>query len=41
MATSNPRSWPLTKDDLIDQVKDIITVAEFYDLAPGVEIIFT
>jgi hypothetical protein len=25
----------LTKSDLIDQVKDIITVGEFYDLAAG------
>ncbi len=31
----------LTKDDFIDQVKDIITVGEFYDLAAGGEIIFT
>lgn len=31
----------LTKDDLIDQVKDVITVGEFYDLAAGGEIIFT
>lgn len=31
----------LTKDDLIDQVKEIITVGEFYDLAAGGEIIFT
>ena len=31
----------LTKDDLIDQVKDIITVGEFYDMAAGGEIIFT
>ena len=31
----------LTKDDLIDQVKDIITVGEFYDLAAGGQIIFT
>jgi len=31
----------LTKDDLIDQVKDIITVGEFYELAAGGEIIFT
>lgn len=31
----------LTKSDLIDQVKDIITVGEFYDLAAGGEIIFT
>ena len=31
----------LTKADLIDQVKDIITVGEFYDMAAGGEIIFT
>ena len=31
----------LTQDDLIDQVKDIITVGEFYALAAGGEIIFT
>jgi peroxiredoxin family protein len=33
--------FELTKDDLIDQVKDIITVGEFYELAAGGEIIFT
>jgi peroxiredoxin family protein len=31
----------LTKDDFIEQVKDIITVGEFYDLAAGGQIIFT
>ena len=31
----------LTQDDLADQVKDIITVGEFYALAAGGEIIFT
>ena len=31
----------ITKEDLIEQVKDIITVGEFYDLAVGGEIIFT
>jgi peroxiredoxin family protein len=31
----------LTKDDFINQVKDIITVGEFYDLAAGGQIIFT
>ena len=31
----------LTRDDFIGQVKDIITVGEFYDLAAGGEIIFT
>jgi len=31
----------LGKDDLIDQVTGIITVGEFYALAPGGQIIFT
>ena len=31
----------LEKNDFIDQVKDIITVGEFYDLAAGGQIIFT
>lgn len=31
----------LTEDDLIEQVKGIITVGEFYDLAAGGQIIFT
>jgi peroxiredoxin family protein len=31
----------LTQDDLVDQVKDIITVGEFYDLAAGGQMIFT
>jgi peroxiredoxin family protein len=30
-----------TRSDFIDEVKDIITVGEFYDLAAGGEIIFT
>jgi peroxiredoxin family protein len=30
-----------TKDDFIEQVDDIITVGEFYDLAAGGQIIFT
>ena len=30
----------LTKDDLIDQVKDTITVGEFHDLAAGRQILF-
>ena len=30
-----------SKEDFIDQVQDIITVGEFYDLAAGGEIIFT
>jgi peroxiredoxin family protein len=33
--------FKLAKEDLIDQVKDIITVGEFYDIAAGGEIIFT
>ncbi|HLX90022.1 MAG TPA: DsrE/DsrF/DrsH-like family protein [Acidimicrobiales bacterium] len=31
----------LAKDDLIDQVKDVITVGEFYAMAAGGQIIFT
>ena len=31
----------ITREDLIEQVKDIITVGDFYDLAAGGEIIFT
>ena len=31
----------LTKDDMIDQVRDIITVGEFYEMAAGSQIIFT
>jgi peroxiredoxin family protein len=31
----------LTRDDFIDQVKDIITVGEFYGLAAGGQTIFT
>jgi peroxiredoxin family protein len=31
----------LAKSDLIDQVKEIITVGEFYDLAAGGQVIFT
>jgi peroxiredoxin family protein len=33
--------FELTKDDLVEQVKDVITVGEFYDLAAGGQIIFT
>jgi peroxiredoxin family protein len=33
--------FELTKDDLVDQVNDIITVGEFYAMAAGGEIIFT
>ncbi len=31
----------LTKDDFVDQVQDIITVGDFYDMAAGGQIIFT
>ena len=30
-----------TKDDLVPQVKDVITAGDFYDLAEGAQIIFT
>ena len=30
-----------TKDDFVEQVQDIITVGDFYDLAAGGQIIFT
>jgi peroxiredoxin family protein len=33
--------FDLERDDFIDQVKDIITVGEFYELAAGGQIIFT
>jgi len=33
--------FELTKDDMIEQVQDIITVGEFYAMAAGGEIIFT
>ncbi len=33
--------FDLSKDDFVDQVQDIITVGEFYELAAGGEIIFT
>jgi peroxiredoxin family protein len=33
--------FELTKDDMIDQVMDVITVGEFYAMAAGGEIIFT
>jgi peroxiredoxin family protein len=33
--------FELVKDDLVDQVKDIITVGEFYEMAAGGQIIFT
>jgi peroxiredoxin family protein len=31
----------LSKEDFVDQVRDVITVGEFYDLAAGGQIIFT
>jgi peroxiredoxin family protein len=31
----------LTSEDFVSQVKDIITVGDFYDLAAGGQIIFT
>ncbi len=33
--------FALSKEDFIEQVQDIITVGEFYDLAAGGQIIFT
>ncbi|MBC6461770.1 DsrE/DsrF/DrsH-like family protein [Actinomadura sp. HBU206391] len=33
--------FDLTKDDLVAQVRDIITVGEFYSLAAGGQIIYT
>jgi peroxiredoxin family protein len=33
--------FDMTKDDFVDQVQDIITVGEFYDIAAGGQIIFT
>jgi peroxiredoxin family protein len=33
--------FDLTKDDFIEQVEDVITVGEFYELAAGGQIIFT
>lgn len=30
-----------TKDDLVPQVRDVITVGDFFDLAEGAQIIFT
>ena len=33
--------FDLTKDDFVEQVDDIITVGDFYDLAAGGQIIFT
>jgi peroxiredoxin family protein len=33
--------FKMDKDDFIDQVGDIITVGEFYEIAAGGQIIFT
>ena len=33
--------FKLTKDDFIDQVDEVLTVGEFYELAAGGEIVFT
>lgn len=33
--------FELTRDDLVEQVEDIITVGEFYKMAAGGQIIFT
>ena len=33
--------FDLDKDDFIDQIQDIITVGEFYEIAAGGQIIFT
>ena len=33
--------FDMTKDDFVEQVQDIITVGDFYDLAAGGQIIFT
>ncbi len=33
--------FEVSRDDLIEPVKDIITVGEFYQLAAGGQIIFT
>jgi predicted peroxiredoxin len=39
--TASVALFGLAQDDFIEQVKDIITVSEFYDLAAGGQIIFT
>jgi len=31
----------ITRDELVDEVSDIITVGEFYDMSAGGQIIFT
>ena len=33
--------FDMDKDDFVEQVEDIITVGEFYDMAAGGQIIFT
>ena len=33
--------FKLSKDDLVEQVEDVITVGEFYEKAAGGQIIFT
>ena len=33
--------FKLTKDDLVDQVEDVLTVGEFYEKSAGAQIIFT
>ena len=33
--------FKLTKDDLIDQVEDVLTVGQFYEKSAGASIIFT
>jgi peroxiredoxin family protein len=35
------KMFDLKKEDLVKQVKDVITVGDFYDLAEGAQIIFT
>ena len=33
--------FDMTKDDFVEQVQDIITIGDFYDLAAGGQIVFT
>ena len=33
--------FKLTEDDFVEQVDEVLTVGEFYELAAGGEIIFT
>ncbi len=33
--------FKLTKDDLVDEVKDVLTVGEFYEKSAGAQILFT